>query len=86
MSDPGILNLRIEDSSGAPVTMASVCIVSGPAEWPDIAALSGDDGCVSFTVPTSGIYELQVNAPGFAVIRVPVDTSNSHGFKVVRLR
>jgi len=57
------------DSGGAPVTGATVHIADGPAAFPDVAALTGQDGSFSFSVPVEGDYTLACRAPDDTVSR-----------------
>ena len=44
---------------------ARVLFTSAPAPLPDIAALTGEDGTFTLSVPVPGKYELAVHAEGF---------------------
>ncbi len=52
----------ITDSSLRPVPGVRVAIAAGPADLQDIAALTGDDGSFSFTVPQAGVYRVEAYA------------------------
>ncbi len=67
----------VVDSSGAPVSMASVSIASGPVPTADIAALTGPDGRFSIDVSSSGRFEIVVCAPGFAVLRLNINATET---------
>jgi hypothetical protein len=61
----GTVKGMITDSSGAPIADAVVMIVSGPAEFNDIASVSSDDGefyLSNISIP--GTYVLQVQHEG----------------------
>lgn len=61
MESTGIITGRVIDSSGKPVVDATVLIIKGAGPYPDIAALTNDDGQFSFLDLTPGEYEVLVN-------------------------
>ena len=69
---PALIACRVVDSAGNPVSGARVYFVRGPGSFPDIAALTADDGAVLLAAPTPGIYALQAAADEFAAGTVEV--------------
>jgi hypothetical protein len=61
-----LIACRVLDGAGAPLAGARVYFVSGPGAFPDIAALTDDDGAVLLAAPTPGTYGLQAAADGYA--------------------
>jgi len=53
------------DASGRPVGGARVYFASGPGSFPDMAALTGEDGSFALAAPSAGTYAVQVHADGF---------------------
>lgn len=45
---------------GAPVNGVTGMVVDGPASWPELAAISNEDGQLSFEVDAPGTYEVQL--------------------------
>ncbi|MGC9376569.1 carboxypeptidase-like regulatory domain-containing protein [Streptomyces sp. MH13] len=58
------------DSVGTPVAGATVHLADGPAAFPDVAALTGQDGRFSFAVPVEGVYTVVCRAPDDTVRQV----------------
>ncbi|KOG42823.1 carboxypeptidase-like regulatory domain-containing protein [Streptomyces resistomycificus] len=58
------------DSVGTPVAGATVHLADGPGPFPDVAALTGEDGRFSFAVPVKGVYTLMCRAPDDTVWQV----------------
>ena len=54
------------DEAGRPTGGARVYFASGPGSFPDMAALTGEDGSFALSAPNEGTYEVQVQADGFA--------------------
>lgn len=54
------------DEAGRPVGGARVYYSSGPGSFPDMAALTGEDGGFALSAPAAGTYGVQVQADGFA--------------------
>ncbi|HZA19990.1 MAG TPA: carboxypeptidase-like regulatory domain-containing protein [Actinomycetota bacterium] len=65
----------VRDRAGVPVSQARVYFVSGPDPFPDIAALTSEEGRFSLSAPSPGAYLIECNAEGFAteVIGVHVE-------------
>jgi hypothetical protein len=57
---------RVRDPEGQPIRAASVYLQSGPGQFPDIAALTRDDGSFSLAVREAGAYDVGARAQGFA--------------------
>jgi hypothetical protein len=62
----GLISGTVVDDAGGPVAGARVYFASGPGSFPDMAALTGDDGSFALSAPSAGTYEVQVQADGFA--------------------
>ena len=56
---------RVRDGAGEPIPDARVYIVTGPGAFPDVAALTGDDGGFTLPAATPGLYRVQAAADGF---------------------
>ena len=54
------------DDARRPVSGARVYFASGPGSFPDLAALTGEDGSFALSAPNAGTYAVQVQADGFA--------------------
>jgi len=66
MSRPGLISGSVTDGADRPIAGARVYFASGPGSFPDLAALTGEDGRFALTAPAAGTYELQVQVEGFA--------------------
>jgi len=53
-----LINGVVVNGDGRPVGDARVALVDAPAEVPDIAVLTGEDGHFSIGVPVSGSYRV----------------------------
>lgn len=69
---PALIACRVVAAGGTPIAGARVYFVRGPGSFPDVAALTGDDGAVLLAAPTPGTYALQAAADGYAVGTVEV--------------
>lgn len=58
---------------GSPVPEARVYFVSGPGPFPDIAALTDQQGRFALAATTGGAYGIECAAEGFDRARVGVD-------------
>ena len=72
MSDRRLLRAKIQDPDGRPIANARLFIESGPEPFPDIAALSNDQGEVFMSLPSAGRYGLVCAIEGFGVSHVIV--------------
>lgn len=63
---PALISGRVLSAGGAPIAEARVYFVGGPGSFPDVAALTGEDGAFTLSAPTPGSYEVQGAADGFA--------------------
>ncbi len=63
---PFVISGRVRDPSGHPIGEARVYFTEGPAAFPDIAAVTDDEGRFSVTAPAPGTYILECRAEGFA--------------------
>ena len=64
--EPLVISGRVRDPGGDPVKEARVYFTEGPVSFPDIAALTDDEGRFSLTAPAPGTYILECRAEGFA--------------------
>jgi len=62
----GLISGTVVDEAGRAVGGARVYFASGPGSFPDMAALTGEDGSFALGAPTAGTYAVQVQADGFA--------------------
>lgn len=65
MSRPGLISGTVVDRTSRPLAGARVYFAGGPGSFPDVAALTGDDGRFALSAPAAGTYEVQVQADGF---------------------
>jgi hypothetical protein len=72
----------VRDSRGNPVAQARVYFTGGPEPWPDIAALTDNNGTFSLSAPSPGTYTIECVAEGFAPV---VATVTVTGDQEVRL-
>jgi hypothetical protein len=49
---------RVVDENGKPVAWARVMFTKSPVALPDIAAMTGEDGSFTISVPQNGSYEI----------------------------
>lgn len=82
---PALIACRVVDAGGKPIAGARVYFVRGPGSFPDVAALTGDDGEVLLAAPTPGTYALQAAADGYAVgtVEVPVKAGETVSCAIV---
>jgi hypothetical protein len=59
----------VRSANGQPVAGARVFFTSGPGSFPDIAALTDDQGRFALSAPSPGTYEIECAASGFATTR-----------------
>jgi len=64
---------RVRTRDGRPIPGAVLAITSGPGAFPDIGALSDDDGAFSITAPVPGTYRIAANADGYRIAESEVD-------------
>ena len=69
---PALISCRVVDAGGTPIAGARVYFVRGPGSFPDVAALTADDGAVLLAAPTPGTYGLQAAADRFAAGTVEI--------------
>jgi len=74
---PHVITGIVRDSRGSPVAQARVYFTSGPAPFPDIAGLTGNDGTFALSVPSPGTYKIECVAEGFAPTSVTVVVTDS---------
>jgi hypothetical protein len=60
-------------SSEGPVAMARVTVESSPRPLPDLAGLTGPDGCFTLGTVGPGRYVIAVHADGYQSARVECD-------------
>lgn len=63
----------VRDASGHPVPQARVYFRSGPGSFPDIAAMTDEEGGFTLSAPSSGTYRIESAADGFAPEVTDVD-------------
>jgi Carboxypeptidase regulatory-like domain len=63
----------VRASDGQPIAGARVFFASGPGRFPDVAALTDNEGRFTLSAPTPGIYQIEAAADGFAASRNAVD-------------
>ena len=85
MANSWCLNICVRDQSGRPIDMAAVSISSSPVAIPDIAALTGPDGQVSFSVPCPGEFGVAVNAEGYPVLVAQLSAASDRTISEVTL-
>ncbi len=49
---------KVVDENGKPVAWARVMFTKSPVTLPDIAAMTGEDGSFTLSVPQNGAYEI----------------------------
>ncbi len=79
---PGLIAGVVRDQSGAPVEDARVYFTDAPGAIPDVAALTGADGCFSLAAPLDGTYTLECGADGFAAARATVASRDGTGVEL----
>lgn len=62
------------------VAFASVLIEAAPAPFPDVAALTDNDGRFSFAGVGPGTYRIVINAEGYGVVSVQIDVGDEDAF------
>jgi Carboxypeptidase regulatory-like domain len=67
----------VRDSHGNPVAQARVYFTGGPEPWPDIAALTDNNGAFSLPAPSPGTYTIECVAEGFAPVTAAVTVMGS---------
>jgi protocatechuate 3,4-dioxygenase beta subunit len=68
-----VISGTVRNDAGRPVENARVYLVSGPASFPDIAALTDPDGRFSLSTPTPGQYSIACEADaGSGLVTVTV--------------
>ena len=84
MSRPGLISGTVVGHTGRPVAGARVYFVGGPGSFPDVAALTGDDGRFALSAPAAGTYEVQVQADGFLqqTKQVPLDAGEKQTIRI----
>jgi Carboxypeptidase regulatory-like domain len=63
----------VRDSSGSPIPEARAYFVGGPEPFPDIAALTDEDGAFTLSAPAPGAYRIECAAEGFSSRLTAVD-------------
>jgi hypothetical protein len=82
---PGLIAGRVLDDGGNPIAGARVFFADGPSHFPDIAALTDDNGSFLLSAPVPGEWILRCVADGFAVrdVRATVGTGEETALTVV---
>ncbi len=63
----------VRDAAGKVLEGAVVAFVAAPADVPDVAAVTGDDGSFTVVAPAPGRYRLGLRAPGHDYREVDLD-------------
>ena len=86
MRQTGVIQGYVCDELGRPVAEAAALISKGVGSHPDIAALTGDDGCFSFDDLVPGEYDIFINTAdmGSTTVRFTV-VAGSTTRKTIRL-
>lgn len=79
---PHVVAGVVRDPRGRPVSQARVYFSSGPAEVPDIAALTNEEGEFSLSAPVEGTYRIECAAEGFTQTSVTVNVKRGGASKV----
>jgi hypothetical protein len=74
---PPLASGKVVDAQGQPLAGASVYILKGPAQVPDIAQITGPDGQFAMSVPKAGRYRFGANLPGHAPSEQDVDVGTT---------
>ncbi len=61
---------RVRGPDARPVAQARVYFLDGPAPFPDVAALTGEDGTFTLAAPAPGTYTIGCAAEGFATTTI----------------
>ena len=72
-----IITGTIRDDAGRPVVSARAFIIDAPGPFPDVAALTTDDGTFQLSVGIAGRYRPACHADGFVPAVVDVAVENS---------
>lgn len=72
---PKVLEGRVVDGAGRPVSGARVYFLKAPVAMPDTALLTGPDGTFALSAPTDGAYRLGVSSEKGATVEVDVQVS-----------
>lgn len=76
---PHLVTGVVRDPAGRPVPDARVYLVEGPGPFPDIAALTGDDGRFTLSVSVPGTYTVQCRSPDERVSGTTVEVGAESG-------
>jgi hypothetical protein len=68
-----VIRGTVRDPSGAPVPGARVYFVGGPDPFPDVAAVTSEQGGFALSAPSGGRYRIESVADGFAPEVTAVD-------------
>jgi hypothetical protein len=63
----------VRDPSGSPIPEARAYFVGGPEPFPDIAALTNEQGEFTLSAPAPGTYRIECAAEGFSSRPTAVD-------------
>lgn len=72
---PKILEGRIVDGAGRPVSGARVYFLKAPVAMPDTALLTGPDGTFALSAPVDGAYRLGISPEKGGTVEVDVEVS-----------
>jgi hypothetical protein len=77
--EAALVHVTVLGSGGEAVANARVFFESGPAELPDVAALSDEQGRVAIGVPRAGRYRIVCAAEGYRTARRDIEVSAPQG-------
>jgi hypothetical protein len=80
-----LISGRVVDRQGHPIAGARVYLTRGPAAFPDVALVTGDDGTYTLAAPTDGEYEITTNADDHGTATATVEV-RGEGVGGVELR
>jgi hypothetical protein len=72
----------VRASDGQPIAGARVFFASGPGSFPDIAALTDNEGRFTLSAPSPGAYQIEAAADGFATTRKAIDARSGRQVNV----
>ena len=72
---PKVLEGRVVDEAGRPVSGARVYFLKAPVAMPDTALLTGPDGTFALPAPAEGAYRLGVSPEKGGAVEIDVQVS-----------
>lgn len=80
-----IVSGRVVDREGRPVAGARVFFSRGPAAFPDVALMTGEDGAYTMAAPSAGEYEITTISDEHGSAKATVNVT-SDGVRDMELR